>query len=216
MSIVFLGLLAYLGYSIYSKGYFRFQPEGKRYQKNSELVQEYLLNQQPLLVDFGADELELLSGNKQKDKSRSLFKGPAEGVLLSIYHEPFIAYKAIYHSNDLRTGVIGIATNKDQYVYIMKKDHVDIFFNKKPMGTIKGNGQLVSTDSKRTLASYVLKTDTFYQIRIDDRPEAEVKVNIEAGSLPQRMIDVYGPADAATMKMVQIMAFYLVGLGIKS
>jgi len=215
MSIVILGLLAFLGYSVYSKGYFRFQPEGKRYERNSALVQEYLLNQQPLLVDFGIDELELLSGNKQKDKSRTLFKQPTEGILLSIYHEPFIAFKSIYHSNDLRTGVIGIATNKDQFVYIMKKDHVDIFLNQKPYGTIKGNGQLISPDSKTALATYVLKNETFYQIRVNDQPEAEVKVNIESNSLPQRVIDVYGPSSPAVNKLVQIMSFYLVGLGLK-
>lgn len=67
MSILVLGLIAFLGYSVYSKGYFTFQPEGKRYQKNSGLVQDYLLSQQPYLVDFGDDELELLSAiNKGK------------------------------------------------------------------------------------------------------------------------------------------------------
>jgi hypothetical protein len=215
MSILFLGLIAFLGYSVYSKGYFRFQPEGKRYEKNSGLIQDYLLSQQPFLVDFGDDELELLSGNKQKEKSRSFFNSPTEGILLSIYHEPFITYKSIFHSNELKTGVIGIATHKEQYVYILKKDHVDIFVNKKPFGTIKGDGQLISPNDKEALASYILKNDTSYLIRVNNTPEAEVKHHIESNSLPQRILDIYGPSTPEVNKLVKILSFYLIGLGLK-
>ncbi|MBK7740971.1 MAG: hypothetical protein IPI42_10595 [Saprospiraceae bacterium] len=66
MSILILGLLALLGYSLFAKGYFNFQPEGRRYEKISLEVQDYLKAQQPGLVNFQEDELGLLSGNKQK------------------------------------------------------------------------------------------------------------------------------------------------------
>lgn len=215
MSILVLGLIAFLGYSVYSKGYFTFQPEGKRYQKNSGLVQDYLLSQQPYLVDFGDDELELLSGNKQREKNRSFFSQPTEGILLSIYHEPFIAFKSIFHTNELKTGVIGVATQKEQYVYILKKDHVDIFVNKKPFGTIKGDGQLISPNDKEALASYTLKNDNSYLIRVKNSPEAEVKLNIESNSLPQRILDLYGPSTPEINDLVKILSFYLIGLGVK-
>lgn len=215
MSIIIFGLLAFLGFTIYSKGYFSLQPEGKRYQKNSELIQDYLNSQQPNLVNFTNDELELLSGNRQKDSKRSFFRQPAEGVLLSIYHEPFLAYKSIYHNSDLKAGVIGIATHKDQYVYILKKDHVDIFINKKPFGTIKGDGQLISANNKVSLANYILKNESFYQVRVNNTPEAEVKLNIEPNSLPQRILELYGPSTDEVHDLVLILAFYLVGLGLK-
>jgi hypothetical protein len=45
-----------------------------------------------------------------KLKSTSFFDKPIEGILLSIYNEPFVAFKVIYHSEKLKTGVIGMAT----------------------------------------------------------------------------------------------------------
>ncbi len=215
MSIILLGLLAFLGFTIYSKGYFSLQPEGKRYQKNSELIQDYLTSQQPGLVQFSKEEIELLSGNRLKVSQRSFFRQPSEGVLVSIYHEPFVAYKSIYHNSDLKAGVIGIATHKDQYVYILKKDHVDIFLNKKPFGTIKGDGQLISANNKVSLANYILKNDSHYQIRVNNTSEAEVKLNIEFNSLPQRVLELYGPSSEEVHNLVLILAFYLVGLGLK-
>jgi|GEM_PF-1291776 len=215
MSIVVLGLLAFLGYSLFARGYFQLQPEGKRYEKNSNLIMDFLTQQQPGLVDFEEDELELLSGNRQKMKSASFFNKPVEGVLLSIYHEPFIAYKSVYHSAEHKTGVIGVTTNRDLFLFILKKDHTDIFINKKPFGTIKGAGQLLTPDSKSVIASYELRNNDAFLVRVHDRPEAEVKHEIRENSLPQRIVEVYGNTDAHVGQIVKVMCFYLIGLNIK-
>ena len=46
MSILVLGILALIGYSLFSKGYFRFQPEGKLYESNSNIVYKFLAEKQ--------------------------------------------------------------------------------------------------------------------------------------------------------------------------
>jgi hypothetical protein len=110
MSILVLGILALIGYSLFSKGYFRFQPEGKLYESNSNIVYKFLAEKQSELSCLRAGRVFVDFRNKMKLKSTSFFDKPIEGILLSIYNEPFVAFKVIYHSEKLKTGVIGMAT----------------------------------------------------------------------------------------------------------
>lgn len=215
MSILILGLLALLGYSLFAKGYFNFQPEGRRYEKISLEVQDYLKAQQPGLVNFQEDELGLLSGNKQKSGKSGFFGKQTEGVLLSIYHEPFIAYKATSLGQDKETGVVGIATFKDQYLYIIKKDHTDIFINKKPIGTIKNGGQLVLLNSKSIAATYEIKNNESWLVRMNSAPEAEVRLRIVENPLPQRVLDIYESNSGINKTILRAVIFYLTGLGLR-
>jgi hypothetical protein len=215
MSILVLGILALIGYSLFSKGYFRFQPEGKLYESNSNIVYKFLAEKQSELVAFEQEEFSLISGNKMKLKSTSFFDKPIEGILLSIYNEPFVAFKVIYHSEKLKTGVIGMATRNNTYLYVMKKDHVDVFFDKKPLGTIQMGGKLFFPSTKTEIASYSLKNATEYLIRVGGVPSAEVKHEIAENSLPQRVVDTFDMQEASGDFAMRIMVFYLIGLGIK-
>lgn len=216
MSLLIFGLIAFLGFTILSKGYFSFQPEGKRFENNTAQVMEYLTAQQDQLVDFKADELELLSGNKLKDRKSSLFSTKSEGILLSIYHEPFIAYKKIFHNNDLKTGVLGVATKNNRFLYIMKKDHVDIFINQKPIGTIKGSGKLINADNRVVMGHYDIKPQSgTYLVHVFDTPEAEVKIDFGHDNIPQRIVSVFGVPEKEIYNTVEILAYYLVGLTVK-
>lgn len=215
MSILILGLLALLGYSLFAKGYFQFQPEGKRYEKISHEVQDFLKVQQPGLVNFQDDELSLLSGNRLKAGKKSWFSQPTEGVLVSIYHEPFIAYKTVALQPDKHTGVIGISTSNDQYLYIIKKDHTDVFINKKPYGTINDQGKLILVNTKTIAAAYDIKNDETTLVRLNDIPEAEVSRKFVESTLPRRIIDIYEYDVKIDKRVLQAVVFYLIGLGLR-
>ncbi len=215
MSILVLGILALIGYSLFSKGYFRFQPEGKLYESNTNIVYKFLAEKQSELVAFDREEFSLISGNRMKLKSKSFFDKPIEGILLSIYNEPFVAFKVIYHSEKLKTGVIGIATHKNTYLYVMKKDHVDVFFDKKPLGTIQMGGKLFFPGTKTEIASFSLKDATEYLIRIGGVPCAEVKHEVAENSLPQRIIETFDVQEASGDFAMRTLIFYIIGLGIK-
>lgn len=215
MSILILGLLALLGYSLFAKGYFQFQPEGKRYEKISHEVQDFLKDQQPGLVNFQDDELSLLSANRLKPGKKGWFSQPTEGVLVSIYHEPFIAYKTVALQPDKHTGVIGISTSTDQFLYIIKKDHTDVFINKKPYGTINDQGKLILVNTKTIVAAYDIKNDETTLVRLNDIPEAEVSRKFVESQLPRRILDIYESDVKIDKRVLQAVVFYLIGLGLR-
>lgn len=215
MSILILGLLALLGYSLFAKGYFQFQPEGKRYEKISHEVQDFLKAQQPGLVNFQDDELSLLSANRLKSGKKGWFSQPTEGVLVSIYHEPFIAYKTVALQPDKHTGVIGISTSTDQFLYIIKKDHTDVFINKKPYGTINDQGKLILVNTKTIAAAYDIKNDETTLVRLNDIPEAEVSRKFVESTLPRRILDIYESDMKIDKRVLQAVVFYLIGLGLR-
>ncbi len=215
MSILILGLLALLGYSLFAKGYFQFQPEGKRYEKISHEVQDFLKAQQPGLVNFQDDELSLLSANRLKPGKKGWFSQPTEGVLVSIYHEPFIAYKTVALQPDTHTGVIGISTSTDQFLYIIKKDHTDVFINKKPYGTINDQGKLILVNTKTIVAAYDIKNDETTLVRLNDIPEAEVSRKFVESTLPRRILDIYESDVKIDKRVLQAVVFYLIGLGLR-
>jgi len=215
MSIIIIGLLAFLGYALYTKGYFSLQPDGKLYEKNSGLVDKFLEQSQKDLVKFEDDELALLSGNRKKVKGGSFFDSSLEGLLLSIYHEPFLAYKVINHSEKNKTGVMGVATASNVFRFIMKKDHTDVFLDKRPLGTIQVGGKLFYPGSKTEIATFEMKDETEYLIRVGGSPCAELKIEIQENSLPQRILEVFGSQEPSGRFAMRVLIFYLIGLSMR-
>jgi len=214
MPIIILGILIYLGFTLYSKSYFSLQPEGTRYKSSVDKITSYFKQTSPELVQFDEEELSLLSGNVAKMKKNLFFVStPEEGILTSIYHEPFVAFSRQWHHPGKKLGVIGIATHSDTFLYIMKKDHTDVFINDRPYGTFQPNGDLVAMKGKTTVGSYSAEEKS-YLIKLENVPVAEIKMDITQQELPLRIIDVFDPLDSNKYKQVEILAFYLLGLSL--
>lgn len=214
MPIVIIAILMYIGYSVYFKNYFNFQPQGKRYKSSSDKINIYLNQQQHELVQFDSDEIEALSGNVRK-QNRNLFfiSTPNEGILNSIYHEPFVAFKREFYSANKTLGIIGMATKNHRFTYILKKDHVDIFIDDQAVGTIQNSG-LTLISSRKVVARY--KSDQQkHLIYVQEKPVGEVTKKITFTELPQRIITVYDPLEAETFRWLECIAFYLTGLNLE-
>ncbi len=214
MSILVLAFLLYIGFNLYSKNYFNFQPQGKRYSTSNDKINLFLKEKQKELVRFEPDEIELLSANVGKQKKNLFFiSTPEEGIIISIYHEPFLAFKREFYSPNHQLGVIGIATSQHKYMYFLKKDHTDVFIGEKPLGTIQ-NGGLTIIMNKNTVARYTNEPSK-YLVYLKNKPAAEIDKNIRFTELPQRMISVYGPLDTESYVWLEVLAYYLIVLNIK-
>ena len=210
MPLIILGVLLYIGFTLYTKSYFSFQPQGSRYKSGVDSIEQYLRSQQARLVQFDKDELPLLSDNLLESKKNLFIEvRKNEGILTSIYHEPFVAFRRLHFDAAHKTGIIGAATKQDVYIFILKKDHTDVFINQRPYGTIKAGGRLFKMNKSEPVAAYELH-DHSYLVTAAGIPTMEVGLNRRSSDrIPQRLFTIFGPDPEENYELNELMGLYL-------
>lgn len=213
MQLILLGLLFFLGFTIFSKGYYVLQPNGNLYRNTVAKINEYLKSIQGQLVNFDSQELDLLSGNAKDIKKLST---NFNGVLTSIYNEPFIALYNKFFNTAKKEGVIGIATRHHTYMYLLKKDHTDVFIDDQPYGTIRNfDHSLVISADQSVPVRVDDKSETQWLLRYHHDPMLEIRKDISIQKVPQRIIDVFGIIDSKNEVPVYTVLFYRIALQIQ-
>ena len=210
MPLIILGFLIYIGFTIYSKTYFSFQPQSARYKSGVDSVENYLKTQIPKLVKFEKEELSLLS-DKLLETKRNIFVEVRknEGILTSIYHEPFVAFRRIYFDASHKSGIIGVSTVAQTYLFLIKSDHSDVFINSKPFGTIKKDGTLFKINSNNPVASF-RKQDQEYIISVNEVPTMEIDcLSRSEIRVPRRLMTIFGNNPEENYALNELLGLYL-------
>lgn len=130
-------------------------------EKLKAVVGPYLEN----LVPLSANEMELFSLSADTKRIKKGGHTITAGVFKSIYHEPLCAFA--YKQYKRKNVASLLARTVDQeYFYISINGETQVYVNGKAYGVITGNGELLTPDKKRVVASIspedVLKLHPIY------------------------------------------------------
>jgi hypothetical protein len=127
-----------------------FNPESQAWKKTLEGLRNKLKAQAAgALVPWDKEMLSLLSLNRSNVKKPGFFNSTAEGVFLTIFQEPVMAY-AIQKSG--KTGVIVARTSDREFIFRQKGKETEIWLNGQPFGVLVDGALLAAGKTSRLLA----------------------------------------------------------------
>ncbi len=131
-------------------GRINFNPESQAWKKTLEGLRNKLKTQAAgALVPWDKEMLSLLSLNRSNVKKPGFFNSTAEGVFLTIFQEPVMAY-AIQKSG--KTGVVVARTSDREFIFRQKGKETEIWLNSQPFGVLVDGALLAAGKTSRLLA----------------------------------------------------------------
>jgi len=104
------------------------------------------------LVPWTKEEMSLLSINQINKKVKNGLVATAKGIITSIYHEPLIAWSYKRYVSPETNAVIYARSSHHEFVFRIRKDKTEVKIDDQVMGTLRENGVLYSSKTKRLMA----------------------------------------------------------------
>lgn len=131
-------------------GQINFNPESQAWKKTLEELRARLRAQAAgALVPWDKEMLALLALNRSNVRKAGFFNSTAEGVFLTIFQEPVLAYVTQKSSN---TGVIVARTSDREFIFRLKGKETEIWLNGQPLGVLVDGSLLAAGKTSRLLA----------------------------------------------------------------
>ena len=140
-------------------------------------------------------ELELLSLNtkfraEKKGMDKILF-----GAIQSIYYEPMVAFAYKDYVKGQRDGLLYCRTKHHEFVYRMKRNDTDVYFNGKPVAIMDAKGVLHGIKSNKTLGAVRGYSNDLMSIIVHGRDVGHMFNPSRPHSEPQRAFFVLANLD---------------------
>ena len=124
-----------------------FQPKDKNVKKDIDRFRLALAARTEDLVPWSEEEMQLLSLREVEQKIKNRGTKEIEGTLKSIYQEPMVQY--VYKKYVQPTNAVLIAkTSNREFIYRIRKKGIQIYMNNSPLGLLRKNGVLYTSDNK--------------------------------------------------------------------
>ncbi|TVQ47603.1 MAG: hypothetical protein EA362_06310 [Saprospirales bacterium] len=101
------------------------------------------------LIPLKHDEIELLSSRVDLKSLGNRFRKTKSGFLNSIYNEPMVAFTIKRYLGNNRRKIIYARTTTDEFVFIQKKNTVQLYLNGNPFGKLENDNLYFLKDNKR-------------------------------------------------------------------
>ncbi len=183
IKIIFMMLVALLAAVVIAPFIFYFvvknwQPSSSKINKDVNELSLAVQDDIDALLPWDEDELELLSYDVVKQSSKRGLGTTYSGTITSIYQEPMVVYvgKKYMNLSKKANGFIYAVTAHHDFFYRLRNNGVTLYIDEKEVGYLKGNGDLVSMDRKKLLASINSKSnELFAPVTIGKREIANIK-----------------------------------------
>jgi hypothetical protein len=131
-------------------GRINFNPESQSWKKMLEELRTRLRTQAAgALVPWDKEMPSLLSLNRSNVRRPGFFNSTAEGVFLTIFQEPVLAY-VMQKSGS--TGVVVARTSDREFIFRLKGKETEIWLNGQPFGVLVDGSLLAAGKTSRLLA----------------------------------------------------------------
>ncbi len=153
--LLIIGLIALVsGIAIYSLYQFliNFQPGKSKIKTDLQKMKAEIQPFVDQLVPWTKEEMELLSVNQINKKVKKGITTTAKGIITSIYHEPLIAWSYKRYVPPENNAVIYARSSHHEFVFRIKKDKTELKIDDQVIGTLRENGVLYSSKTKRLKA----------------------------------------------------------------
>lgn len=192
VKIIFMFLVALLGATVIAPFIFYFvvknwQPSANKINRDVEKLREGVAAEIEALMPWEDDELELMSYDTINNKQKGGLGTTMSGTITSIYHEPMVVFvgKKYLNLSKKMNGFIYAVTAHNDFFYRFRNSGVTFYIDEKEIGYLKSDGQLLSMDRKKVLATVDRKSnELFSPVKIGRRevanirrPRAAVKTN---------------------------------------
>lgn len=138
-------------------GRINFNPESQAWKKTLEGLRNKLKAQAAgALVPWDKEMLALLSLNRSNLKKPGFFNSTAEGVFLTIFQEPVMAYAT---QKSGQAGVIIARTSDREFIFRQKGKETEIWLNGQPFGVLVDGSLLAAGKTSRLLGRLEQKPD---------------------------------------------------------
>lgn len=178
LSIIAFAVFATISYfTIWSifKAYRNFKPSRKKLREDLVKIKQSLSKAKESLIAWKDEELGLLSLKQIKIKTGKTISMNASGTFTSIYDEPLIVYGYKKYGNKDKNAILYASTSKDEFVYNIQPDKVEIYYNQQPLGVIMQDGSLRSAQHNKTIARYLpMESGLELPILVNEKPVASV------------------------------------------
>lgn len=150
-----------------------FDPASQAWKRTVEKLQARLRAQAAgALVPWDAEMLGLLSLNRTKVRKPGWWDNTAEGVLMSIYQEPVLAYAGQTSGN---TAVFIARTGAKEYIFRHKEKETEIWVNNQPFAVYINGVLLAAGRSSQVLARVDADAaEAQWTVTIGDKPVAAI------------------------------------------
>jgi hypothetical protein len=123
-------------------------PESKAWKRTVERLRARLKRKYPELIPWDKEMLSLLSHNRELKKP-GWFDNVYEGVYLSIFHEPVLAFVQMRSGQD---SVMVARTSDREFVFRQKKGETEIWINGQPFAVLVNGNLLAAGKGSRVIA----------------------------------------------------------------
>jgi hypothetical protein len=150
-----------------------FDPASQAWKRTIEKLQTRLRAQGAgALVPWDAEMLSLLSLNRTKVKKPGWWDNTTEGIFLSIYQEPVLAYVGQTSGN---TAVFVARTSTKEYIFRQKEKETEIWVNNQPFAVYVKGVLLAAGRSSQILARIEADTaEAQWPVMIGDKAAAAI------------------------------------------
>ena len=177
------------------KAFFNFRPSRKQLREDLEKIKLSLLKAKETLISWNEEELGLLSLKQIKVKTGRAIRMTAAGTFTSIYDEPLIVYGYKKYGSKDKNAILYASTSKDEFVYNIQPDKVEIYHNQQPLGVIHKDGSLKSARNNKTIARYLpAESGLELPVLVHEKPVASVLAHNPQKFNP-RAFEIAAPLD---------------------
>ncbi|MCC6412480.1 MAG: hypothetical protein IT270_12525 [Saprospiraceae bacterium] len=123
-------------------------PESKAWKKTIERLRERLTRRYPNLIPWDKEMLSLLSLNRELKKP-GWFDNVYEGVYLSIFQEPILAFVQMKSGGN---GVMVARTSDREFIFRQKSNETEIWVNGQPFAVLVNGNLMAAGKGSRLIA----------------------------------------------------------------
>lgn len=176
MGIIALVTLVSAGAGVYmlSKALPNYQPGNKKIQADLKILKQEVEALNTELVPVDQEELELFSHDQLNFSQKKSVTSKIRGVYTTIYHEPILAYGMKRYVSGKRNSIIYAKTAKHEFFFREKKGEVKVVIDNGLVGTLRDNGVLYGSKSKRMIARINRNEQQDLPVIVQDREVATI------------------------------------------
>lgn len=206
LMFLFLAFLLYIVYYLTNK-----KGKGDGKIKNDVItlrgeISEYLGK----FVPWNFEEMQLFSLS-ETDKTVKKRKGlTVRAVINSIYHEPMCVYVYRDYGSGRDYKILLVQTSNREFVYVIKKDIVNIFMNDTPLASIKENAYLYPPGQNNLLATINLEGGAYLPVTVENRELATLTHPDRTDRLNPRAFEILHKLSEREEDLLLALSFYTI------
>jgi hypothetical protein len=152
LSLIIMLVLALIVLTVGMKLMKNYRPSRTKIQQDLQQIRAELAPYVADLVPWSSEEMEQLSYNQIRRKTKSGLVKSSQGVLTTVYHEPVIAWAYKRYVSKDENGLIYARTSNQEFIYRLKKGEVEMVIGDQLVGFVNQQGVVLNQKGNKQLA----------------------------------------------------------------